>query len=177
MSISSEKRLLREKYALPEVETERAAERLLTFPPFLRAKSVFCYVSGKNELSTWPLLRFCLERGVTLCVPRCYPGREMRAHVITSENQLTPGFYGLLEPPEDAPVLENPEIAIVPGLAFDRIGYRLGRGGGYYDRWLAGRDCLKIGLCRTGALADSLPRDAYDQRVDMICTPEEIFRV
>jgi 5-formyltetrahydrofolate cyclo-ligase len=75
-----------------------------------------------------------------------------------------------MEPPRDAPVLKNPSAVIVPGLAFDREGYRLGRGGGYYDRYLIGKTCRKIGLCRPELLVDRLPRDEWDIPVDLVMT-------
>ena len=132
--------------------------------------SVFCYVGGINECSTAPILCFCLRRGIPLAVPLCEGPGVMTARAVTSLSQLKPGRYGVLEPPSGAKILLSPDAAVVPGLAFDREGNRLGRGGGYYDRWLAGKICRTIGLCRADRLLDRLPRDHWDVPVEIVQT-------
>lgn len=101
----------------------------------------------------------------------------MTARAVSDFSQLRRGAFGFLEPPEDAPVMEEPEWAVVPGLAFDREGFRLGRGGGYYDRWLTGSGCRTIGLCRPERLLDRLPRDQWDMPVDTVITGVETCRM
>jgi 5-formyltetrahydrofolate cyclo-ligase len=138
-------------------------------------KSVFCYVSGTDECSTMPILRHCLQNGISLAVPLCGGHGIMTARIITDLSQLKPGRYGIMEPPPDSPVQHGTDTVIVPGTLFDRGGYRLGRGGGYYDRWLKknGADgCGKlaaqhftvrsIGLCRPERIIERLPRDEWD---------------
>ena len=133
-------------------------------------ESVFCYISGKDECSTIPILCFCLKNGIPLAVPLCEEDGGMTARPITSLSQLKPGRFGILEPTSGSEILTSPDAVIVPGLAFDREGYRLGRGGGYYDRWLAGRKCRTVGLCHTDRLFDRLPRDGWDVPVDTVQT-------
>lgn len=84
------------------------------------------------------------------------------------------GRFGILEPDADAPE-DQPEVMLVPLLAFDSEGYRLGQGGGYYDRTLAARrgdggEVLAVGVAFAGQQVDSIPRDAFDQRLDWVVT-------
>jgi 5-formyltetrahydrofolate cyclo-ligase len=130
----------------------------------------FCFVSGKNECSTQPVIEHCLSNGIPLAVPLCEGGGIMTARMLTELSQLSAGKYGIMEPPSDAAVMTDPSVVIVPGICFDSEGFRLGRGGGYYDRYLTGRNCLKIGLCRSSRLTVALPRDGWDIPVDVIAT-------
>lgn len=127
-----------------------------------QALRCFCYVSGKDECCTLPILRYCLENGIPLAVPLCEGRGMMTARILTNLSQLSAGRYGIMEPPHDAPVMDGPAVTIVPGLAFDREGYRLGRGGGYYDRWLKDNACHTVGLCRPERLFECLPREEWD---------------
>ena len=133
-------------------------------------ESVFCYISGIDECSTIPILCTCLKRGIPLAVPLCGANGVMTARRITGFSELRRGRFGLWEPPGEAEIVNNPAVVIVPGIAFDRDGFRLGRGGGYYDRWLSGKRCRTIGLCRPERLLERLPRDAWDVPIDEVVT-------
>ncbi|MDR0325629.1 MAG: 5-formyltetrahydrofolate cyclo-ligase [Oscillospiraceae bacterium] len=131
---------------------------------------VFCYVSGKDECSTAPILCFCIKNGIPLAVPLCEGRDGMTARVIQTLSQLRRGRFGILEPPVGADVMEDPAVAIVPGLAFDREGRRLGRGGGYYDRWLARHKCRTVGLCHESRLIERIPQEEWDIPVEWVQT-------
>ena len=98
----------------------------------------------------------------------------MQAHEIPSWETLVPGAFQIPEPGCGTPVLppEAFDLAIVPAVAFDREGYRLGRGGGYYDRYLEQTNCVKAGLCFESFLLPSVPHEAHDVRMDRIFTEE-----
>ncbi|MDR0292723.1 MAG: 5-formyltetrahydrofolate cyclo-ligase [Oscillospiraceae bacterium] len=156
----------------PPVSDGGSAARTLTgrweangFP-----KSVFCYIGIKGECVTVPILCFCLRYGIPLAVPLCEKNGMMTARRVTGFSGFRRGPLGIPAPAPDAEVMEDPDVTVVPGLAFDRDGYRLGRGGGYYDRWLAGRVCRTVGLCLPGRLLDRLPRDPWDVPVQIVET-------
>lgn len=131
---------------------------------------VFFYVGEGFEVATREAMEQRLRRGGGVCVPLCRSRGRMTARRIESLGALAPGRFGLPEPPEDAPVVERPAAVIVPGLAFSPEGARLGRGGGYYDRWLeAHPDVRSIGLCYEAFLMP-LPEEGYDRRVREILT-------
>ena len=145
---------------------------VLEMPQYRRAKVVFAFVGGGWEVDTTPILQAVLAAGKRLCVPLCVEPGRMEARVIEDLSQLIPGSYGILEPPADSPLCPPEEIgfAAVPCLACTRVGIRLGRGGGYYDRFLAGRSFFAAALCREALLAESLPTDPWDMPVDAVVT-------
>ena len=87
--------------------------------------------------------------------------------------------FGILEPDEGCPLVptEEVDLVLVPALCYDRRGFRLGMGGGYYDRWLEQYDSLTVGLCRAALLQDTLPTESHDRPVDMIITPTSLLRI
>ncbi len=158
----------------PKPDGGAAARRLIDFwNSETVPKSVFCFVSEAKECDTAPILRFCLERNIPLSVPLCEGRGLMTARTVPDLSVLRRGLYGLWEPPEDAPLMEEPEWVVVPGLAFDREGFRLGRGGGYYDRWLSAKTCRTVGLCHPERLLERVPRNQWDMPVEMVITGVE----
>ena len=156
------------------------AKKLLQSEWYRAVACVFCYVSTPEEIDTFSILRQALADGRTLCVPLCGAKGEMTARRIRSLEELKSGAYGILEPSADAPVVAPEEIslAVVPALACDRRGYRLGYGGGYYDRFLAAfPHMLKIGYAASAFLTECVPMEPTDQRLDGLATeyPLEVW--
>ncbi len=149
---------------------------LAALPQFQAAKQVFAYISVGRESDTRRLLTLCLQLGKQVALPRCYGAGHMEAVCIDQLDGLQPGRYGIPEPPEDGRrmVLKKTDIIFVPGLAFDPAGYRLGQGGGYYDRFLSTHQAVTVGLCRAHCLLDSLPREPHDFPVHIVVTEKGI---
>lgn len=188
---SLEKRRLRDAMcALREASppdaklAEAAAAILVAMPAFESARAVALYAALPEELSTRPIHRAAGEAGKRSLLPRtCEDGRLEFAEVPCWED-LRPGRYGVLEPPADALVLElsDVDLVVVPGVAFDRLGGRLGRGGGHYDcalaaaRARAGTDRpFVVGFARSSQLVERVPREALDQLVDAVVTERELI--
>ena len=175
------KTCLRIKYSklLAEADTQNLAAEdasifghLLAHPAYQNAESIFCYVSVKRETDTRAILFHALQAGKSVYTPRCLCSGIMEARRICSPEELSPARFGLLEPLADAPLALPDEIdlAIVPCLACDKKGYRLGYGGGYYDRWLAAFRGVSLCLCRASFLAGRLPSDNWDIPMDGLIT-------
>jgi len=178
----TDKRTLREKMRAMRKglssEAQRCAgeavfERVIGFAPYQNARCVMAYIACRGELSLAPVIEDILARGKTLALPRCEEGRLLTARKITTLDALVPGMFGLMEPAKSAEIVppEKIDLIFVPGTAFDRALYRLGQGGGYYDRFLGGTDALRVGLCHDMALLESVPREAHDMRMDAVITP------
>ncbi len=153
-------------------------ERFMNLAAWKTARTVFSYVSVRAEPSTRRIMAATLAAGKRLCVPRCEGSGIMRPREILSLEDLHPAPFGLLEPGEDAPIVpaEQIELAIVPCVAADRQGHRLGHGGGYYDRYLANLRCPTVCLCRGRALLPALPVEEHDVRVKMVLTEAELLQ-
>ena len=123
--------------------------RFTALSQYKAAKTLLCYVSSDIEVDTRAILQHALQAGKTVAVPRCIPGTtEMEFHMITSLSVLSPGAFGILEPPQDTPLCTalSDALCVVPALCFDKHGYRVGYGKGYYDRFLAAFRVKRLGL-------------------------------
>lgn len=185
--MSNDKKALRRKF-LSERAAQDAAEKqymdrkitahVLEHESYRRADCIFAYVSTPQEIDTRALLRAALAAGKTVCVPLCGAAGEMTARQISSLDELRPGAYGIDEPDAAAREIPPEEIALalVPALACDRQGYRLGYGGGYYDRFLCRTGAIRMALCAEQRLMESLPHTALDQRCRWIITERQVLR-
>lgn len=159
----------------------RAVERLLALPELAAARRLFTCLSFGDEIDTWPLVDAWLAAGRELVVPRAEP-RDRQLHLHRYPCELVTLGFGLRQPPRDAPELPPAEVdgtidaAVVLGLGFDRRGYRLGYGSGYFDRFLAGRELTTIGLAFDEQLVDRLPAEPHDVPMRLVVTPSELVR-
>lgn len=137
------------------------------------ADSLLIYVSSDIEVDTKDIIQFSLEKGKAVFVPRCVGGtNEMHFYRIRSFDDLECGCFGILEPKEycEKYTGSNNALCITPALAYDREGFRLGFGKGFYDRFLSGFNGRKFGICYDGFILDNVFRDSFDVPVDMIIT-------
>lgn len=151
---------------------------LLESPLWRQACAVALYAAIKGEAATSLLLEAALKTGKKLFLPRIADAssHEMLLAPCLSLPELTPGIWNIPEPPP-GPEPENLDLIVMPGLAFDSGGCRLGYGGGYYDRYLASRPHLagrRIGFCLAFQIVESVPADEWDVRVDSICSERSL---
>ena len=154
-----------------EAARNRLLRRLTALPQTEAAQTVFCYLSTPLEVSTHGFLEALWRQGRTVCLPRC-EGDTMLAATADGWHDLGPPDKRGIRQPVGGRVLapEDIDLAVVPGLLFDCRGYRLGYGGGYYDRWLAQGKVFSVGLCRAADLVKELPRCRHDLPVDLVVT-------
>jgi 5-formyltetrahydrofolate cyclo-ligase len=138
------------------------------------------FASMPDELNIWPLLRCLHGHGVSLALPVVHKkGEPLLFRAWMPGDAMDKGVWSIPEPKSDKPVVE-PDILLVPLLAFDRRGGRLGYGGGFYDRTLARLRALKpvtaIGLAYDEQRVDAVPHLDYDQRLDWVLTPSGPIR-
>lgn len=136
-------------------------------PAFTEAETVFCYVSAHGEVDTYELIQELLTYKKVL-VPYCInEDGDMIACPINSLEDLKEGKFKIPEPesPEEFPK-EKIDFVIVPGVAFDKNGYRLGYGKGYYDRFLEGTTPFKLGVCQREFFLEEIPHGKFDVKMD-----------
>lgn len=160
-------------------ESDRALfEAFLALPQVEEASSLFLFwgIPGR-EPETEMLVRSLAAQGKRVGLPRMLPERGMEVRLFQPEVPMAQVSFGIWEPPESATLLKREEIqvALVPAVCYDRDRYRLGFGGGYYDRWLSGFQGFTVGLCRECVLQPQVPREAHDQRVDLLLTEMHRF--
>lgn len=154
------------------------AQRFLSCDVYRNCDTLLCFVSTGIEVDTTRIIETAFSDGKRVAVPRCVPGtRDMDFCVISSLSELVSGAYGIPEPPSGCEVINGGghSVCIVPGLAYDISGYRLGFGGGYYDRFLPGFRGVSCGVCYEGFILKKLPREDCDVAVDMLITEERIL--
>ncbi len=170
-----------ERAAVDSAITTRFAE----LPAYRAARIIAPYLSFGAEVETRGIIERAWAAGKRVALPRCVSGaRAMRWYAVTSLEGLVRGPFGVLEPAED-PAREldlsgrADALAVVPGLAFDAQGFRLGYGGGYYDAFLSAFPGVSVGLCREAQLVESLRAlggiDAHDVPVDFVVTEARVL--
>ena len=152
----------------------RLADVFLKQIPVPSGAAVSAYVAIGDEADPAPLLHALRARGHPIALPRVAGrGKPLEFHGYEPGSSLVPGGFGLSEPGRDWPKAE-PDILIVPLLAFDALGYRIGYGAGFYDRTLAklraARDVLAVGFAFAGQEFETVPHDENDQRLDWVVT-------
>jgi len=165
--------------AATQAITERALDYFENLP---RSEWVLGYAAGRdNEVPTFDLLDALVESGRVVLLPKPVPGpeRHMRWAVYAGREVLIAGQYDIPEPPEDA-VIDGPlprsAPVLVPGIAFDPSGTRLGFGVGYYDRFLAEHDGMRIAPAYDFQVVDRIQREAHDMPMDVIVTEDRLIR-
>ena len=182
-TIQQQKAALRRELAAAE-RTMMPEEKRLSDSAILRqvlntqeyrlARTVFAFVGRADEIDTRPLLEQILADGKRLCVPLCTAPGVMECREVRDLTVLRPGAYGISEPPDNAPAVppECVDLAIIPCAGAAADGRRLGRGGGYYDRFLAQYTGDALLLCRERLLCPSIPQETHDIRVPAVVTEQ-----
>ena len=156
------------------------ARNLLDLPEFGSAAVVLAYAALPAELDPMPAVSALRKRGVTIAYPRIESPGVLGMHEVEHESALVDGPFGLSEPHAEEPLVapERIDVVIVPGVAFDEQGLRLGYGGGYYDRLLPTLrpDCVRIGIAFDEQLLAELPVEEHDETVDIVVTPTRVIR-
>ena len=160
---------------------EQIARAVCSLEQYRRNQWLLIYVSMPLEVDTRRIIRQAWQDGKRVAVPRCVPQtREMDFYEIRSFEDLTSGTFGVEEPlpkPGNLATDLKQGLCIVPALCYDREGYRLGYGKGYYDRFLARFKGDVIGICYSDEVLLRLPRDRFDCAVDTVVTDECIRQI
>jgi 5-formyltetrahydrofolate cyclo-ligase len=154
-----------------------AQQRLLLVPEFAAATVVALYSPVRNEVFTEEIFTAARHSGKTVTYPRVR-GTLLEFVEVVDRQQLVPGAYGILEPAGSQVVpLAALDLIVVPGVAFDLTGHRLGYGKGYYDRILYERRGQLVGLCFDFQLVERLPAEAHDVQMDLVVTEKRTLRL
>ncbi|MBE6632436.1 MAG: 5-formyltetrahydrofolate cyclo-ligase [Ruminococcaceae bacterium] len=181
------KNKLREEYrerrrALPkEVKESRDSlicKRFLTLTSYRYAKTLLVYAPTGEEIDIFPIIRDALEKGKNVAFPKCCPENSTMVYkIISSADDLSKGCFGLMEPDDSLPSYEGDgtdAICIIPAIVYDKKGYRIGYGKGYYDRYLSSFKGIKAGVGYSDFMLDSVPHGRFDLTVDVLITEKGV---
>lgn len=153
---------------------ERIYNNLIKYEKTAECGTFLVYASSPAEVDTRRFITAMLTEGRTVAVPKCV-GKEMRFLTIGSLDVLVKSRFGVDEPADGTEItVFDDTVCIVPALRFDRNGYRLGWGGGFYDRFLARYSGHSVGICYECCCGD-VPRDEYDLNTDTVMTENGIY--
>ncbi len=159
---------------------EKIAENLSCSDLYLNAELVLLYAALDDEINIDSCIEDALRLGKKVALPACLDDKgNMNFYYINSSDDLISGYFSLREPDVNTaqPVTDfHNSVCIVPGIAFDKSGGRLGYGKGYYDRFLENFSGISIGLCYNMLIEDMLPLEEYDIRVDYIVTEINVYK-
>jgi 5-formyltetrahydrofolate cyclo-ligase len=168
-------------------EGRQAAELIGTFPPWKEARQVLLFFSRPDEIDTAPLLDLAFTQGKAVFVPKTEEDRIRFFRIASLHGPWETGPHGIREPADALAearkeAAAGPTLVVTPGLAFDRQGRRLGRGGGCYDRFFAAFDreaagYYVLGLCLKCQILPRVPTDDLDKTMDAVCSGKELFAI
>lgn len=167
-----------ERFAADEI----ILKKLLALKEYRDATSVFCFVSYRSEVDTRQIIAESLRRGKRLIVP--VVDKENKVMILSelkSSEELAKSDLGILEPKKEflRPVKPKAvDLCIAPGAVFDKRGYRIGYGGGFYDKMIPQfrSDVKTVGISYDFQFVEKLPNEEFDQKIDMLVTEKEIYK-
>lgn len=162
----------------------KICQRFMSLASYRFADALLLYAPLKYEIDITPIAEDALKKGKTVAFPLCDPdSHTMAYHIISSLSDLKEGNYGISEPNASLPVYDPNKhsgentVCFVPALVFDRCGYRIGYGKGYYDRYLCSFGGAKMGVEYSGCIVDALPRGRFDTAVDFLVTEKGVITI
>lgn len=188
LTLREEKNKLRAVYKqlrkqIPPAEKAKRDQKIcahfLSLASYRYADTLLLYYPRPDEVDTRPIIEDALKSGKKVALPRCRDGGQMDFHFISGLTDLTDGRFNIPEPSAACPRFDKQSICksiliLVPGLAFDKKGYRLGYGKGYYDRYLSDVRIQSVGLAYSNCLTKQLPKGKYDLPVDLIVSEKGV---
>lgn len=179
-SLRAEYKNIRSSVNGRDAKNHNIAETVIKSSQYKNADKIYAYWSVGSEVETNSIISKALADGKKVALPKCSDKEgNMQFYYITSISDLIDGMYDIKEPPTDnlADNFTTDSLCLVPALSFDKDGYRLGYGKGYYDRFLSAFTGVTMGLCYEECLRETLPKDCYDKKVNYIVTNEKIYDI
>lgn len=182
--IRAEARRLRRSLPGKKERSDKIAAAMRGLPEYIDAKTILFYVDAGSEVHTRPLIEEALRCGRRVVVPYC-DGDELGLFLLEDLAELAPGAFGIEEPlqrfreiQEKSVAPAEIDLALVPGVAFDPQGGRVGQGKGYYDRFLKTLESRAkfVALAYQCQIFSSIPTELHDMPVDIVVTEDNIYR-
>ncbi|MGG4490040.1 5-formyltetrahydrofolate cyclo-ligase [Metabacillus idriensis] len=162
-----------------EEHCERINKRLFAQPFWIKSETIAITISNGREVDTAVIIKEALRLNKRVAIPKCYPDqKKMEFRTFQTTDQLETVYFGLKEPVVSKTAFvpaDEIDLLIVPGICFDRKGYRIGYGGGYYDRYMTQYSGFSVSLAFEAQLISAVPAEAHDLPVHQILTENEVI--
>ena len=171
----------RKSISLEERKTMDSAicKKFLSLSSYRFANTLLLYSPLKHEIDTFEIAKDALSKGKKIAYPRCIEDNRMVYHYVSSLDDLSNGMYGIKEPKTYLPLFSPTDtehvICVLPAIVYDKEGYRLGYGKGYYDRFLSTFKGAKAGLIYSEYILDSIPHGKFDLKSDFVITEKGVI--
>lgn len=154
-------------------------QNVVNMREYQQATVIFIFVSTEHEINTKPIIEDAIRKNKIVGVPKCVSKGIMEVYEIKSYDELDIGSYGIMEPRSNCRLINKDEInfAVIPCVTCDRNGYRLGYGGGYYDRYLEKSNFKKAVICYEKVIQESVPTDIYDIKCNYVVTNKDVYEI
>lgn len=166
----------KERFELSHALVTRLHQLIANRFPELTKIATFAGLANEPDLLS---LTTTLPSKYQFYYPKVTGDHSMDFFQVRDTKCLRKGAFGILEPTTSCPVIPPEEIELIlcPGEAFSRLGHRLGKGGGFYDRYFPQTKSVRIGICFENRLIENLPREAHDTQMNFVVTQNEVFEV
>ena len=155
----------------------KICENLQNQDCFLQADTIYFYYPLNTEANMLLLAKKALSMDKQIAFPKVN-GRNMDFYEVRSLTEFTEGTFHVMEPIGQRKICKNDPLVLVPGLAFDAQGRRMGYGKGYYDKYFARySECIKVGICYAVQIIDEVPTSQYDITMDAVATEQGIYLI
>ena len=161
-------------YDLIKLSSQKIHNKLKQLEVFRKAKRIACYYPIGSEVMTQDIMQELLGDGKEICLPKVV-GDMLNFRKIEGLNDLEKGNFGIMEPKEKCPIVENIDVVLVPTVGITKNGTRLGYGYGYYDRFLSSSNAKTISLTYSKQIIKSIPSSENDIKIDWVVTEDEVF--
>jgi 5-formyltetrahydrofolate cyclo-ligase len=165
-----------------EEKNEKICKHMLASATFRYADIILMFYPKDDEIDIRPIAEAALAAGKKIAFPRCNPeDHSMVFYFVNSFDDLEPGSYNIMEPSETLPAFDKAMaetanvVCIVPAVVFDKKGFRIGYGGGYYDRYLSGFRGTKVGMAYRDFIVNSVPHGRFDLTVDVMMNERGLY--
>jgi len=163
-------------YDLIKLSSQKIHNKLKQIVVFRKAKRIACYHPIGSEVLTQDIMQELLSDGNEICLPKVV-GEMLNFRKISSLKDLEKGSFGIMEPKENCPIVENVDVVLVPTVGITRDGTRLGYGHGYYDRFLSSCNAKTISLTFSKQIVKSIPSSDKDIKMDWVVTEDESIEI
>lgn len=167
----------RDIYPNWQEDSEKIIEKFLSFFDLSNFQTFMLYYPHRREVDTRPLIKKLLSMGKNVALPKV-EGMDLKPVKIKDLDSLVVGYAGIKEPVGQEVEEKSIDLVVVPAVAYDKQGYRIGYGKGFYDRFLPKlkKNSLKVGFCYDFQLLEKIPHQPHDFKVDVVITPTQILK-